>query len=85
MPAPDPHDNLASPRLDDAQLAVLEPFATAQHLRDGEPLFQAGDRPRMAALHGPASDQVLAREAPVLRSPQGVPTGREAVALEREG
>ena len=44
MHEPDDHDDVASPRLDDAQIAVLRPFATARHLRDGESLFQAGDR-----------------------------------------
>ncbi len=44
MREPDDPGSVASPRLDDAQIALLEPFATAQRLRDGEPLFQAGEQ-----------------------------------------
>lgn len=41
---PDHHHDVAFPSLDDARLAVPEPFATGRHLRDGELLSQAGDR-----------------------------------------
>ncbi len=44
MREPGDPDSVSYPRLDDAQIAVLEPLATARHLADGEPLFQAGDR-----------------------------------------
>ncbi len=44
MDRPDDPRRIAFPRLDDAQLALLEPFATARHVADGEPLFRAGDR-----------------------------------------
>lgn len=43
MPEPDDQRDVAFPKLSDAQIAVLEPFATARHLEDGEPLFRAGD------------------------------------------
>ena len=36
--------SVASPRLSDAQIAVLAPLGTRAQLRDGEPLFQAGGR-----------------------------------------
>lgn len=44
MQEPDDHRHVAFPRLDDAQIAVLKPFATRRHLEDGESLFQAGER-----------------------------------------
>lgn len=44
MAEPDDRDSVTSPRLNDAQIAILKPFATAHHLRDGESLFQAGER-----------------------------------------
>ncbi len=36
--------NMAFPRLGDAEIAALTPIAARQHLQDGEPLFEAGER-----------------------------------------
>ena len=36
--------SVAFPQLSDAEIAVLAPLGTRWHLRDGEPLFQAGER-----------------------------------------
>lgn len=44
MQEPENPWQIANPRLDNAQIAILEPFATARHLQDGDSLFEAGDR-----------------------------------------
>ncbi len=36
--------NVANPRLDDAEIAALKTIGTMRQLRDGEPLFQVGER-----------------------------------------
>ncbi len=36
--------NVAFPRLNDAEITALSRIATPVHLEDGEPLFQAGER-----------------------------------------
>src|SRR3954466_2314337 len=36
--------DVANPRLDDAEIAALKTIGTMRNLRDGEPLFQVGER-----------------------------------------